>query len=304
MIFRFLPVLMVCVVGCKEQRSTPPIPEPVAGQAAPEAKASSPVAPSASGQKLREIHWTEELLHSEIRHYNPGYRGTGKFAIENGTPGIVELAGEAVENLKFLEGVAVMGLDLSDTPVADLSSLKGLPLREVMLERTKVTDLSPLKGAKIEKLYLSGTPVGDVSALEGMPLSELNAVGTKIADIGPLAKCPLQMLWLTEAPVEDISALRTMPLVSVTLHKTRVKDLTPLSGTGLKRLHIGETNVTDLSPLAGMGLTRLVFTPGKIQAGLDAVKALPALAEIGSRFDDEAKDLVPPVTFWAGLQSK
>ena len=89
-----------------------------------------------------------------------------------------------------------------------------------------------------------------------------------------------------------------VPLVSVTLHRTRVKDLSPFSGTALQRLHIGETPVEDLSPLRGMALTRLVFTPANIKKGMDAARELP-LQEIGTRFDDEAKDLAPPSAFWA-----
>jgi hypothetical protein len=126
---------------------------------------------------------------------------------------------------------------------------------------------------------------------------ELNAVGCPIGDISGIAKCPIQMLWLTDCPVADISALKTVPLVSVTLHRTKVKDLTPLSGTGLQRLHIAETPVTDLSPLKGMKLTRLVFTPANITAGIEVAKALP-LQEIGTRFDDGGKDLMPPASFW------
>ena len=105
------------------------------------------------------------------------------------------------------------------------------------------------------------------------------------------------MLWLTDCPVENISALKTVPLVSVTLHRTKVKDLSPLTGTALQRLHIAETPVTDLSPLKGMQLTRLVFTPANITAGIEVAKSLP-LQEIGTRFDDGAKDLQPPASFW------
>ena len=87
-------------------------------------------------------------------------------------------------------------------------------------------------------------------------------------------------------------------LVSLTLHRTKVKDLRPLSGTALQRLHIAETPVDDLTPLKGMNLTRLVFTPTTIKTGMDVARALP-VQEIGTRFDDEGKDLQPPDAFWA-----
>ena len=46
-----------------------------------------------------------------------------------------------------------------------------------------------------------------------------------------------------------------------------------------------------------MQLTRLVFTPANITAGIEVAKTLP-LQEIGTRFDDGAKDLQPPASFW------
>jgi hypothetical protein len=131
-----------------------------------------------------------------------------------------------------------------------------------------------------------------------MPLVEFNAVDSKIADISPLAKSPITMMWLTNCPVESITALHTIPLVSVTLKGTKVKDLSPLSGTQLQRLHIAETPVEDLSPLKGVPLTRLVFTPANIKQGLDVAKAIP-LAQIGTRFEEDGNDLLPPAQFWA-----
>jgi hypothetical protein len=125
-------------------------------------------------------------------------------------------------------------------------------------------------------------------------------VDTKVSDITPLSKSPIQMLWLTGTPVKDITPLKSVPLVSLTLHRTQVTDLSPLSGTNLERLHIAETPVTDLTPLKGMPLTRLVFTPARIQKGMDVARALP-VTEIGTKFDDEGRDLAPPEVFWSQL---
>jgi Leucine-rich repeat (LRR) protein len=129
---------------------------------------------------------------------------------------------------------------------------------------------------------------------------EVNIVDTKVSDLAPLSKSPIQMLWLTGTPVESIAPLKGVPLVSLTLHNTRVIDLSPLSGSALQRLHIGETSVTDLTPLKGMSLTRLVFSPVNIKTGLDVARSLP-LQEIGTKFDEESKDLMPPAAFWAQL---
>ncbi len=283
-------VLAACEKKQEEPADQPAVPAPVA--------TTTPPPPPVPAMKVRQIRWTEELLHTEIKHYNPAYEGGAQLSIENGVPMAVVLAGQKVDNLRAFEGIPLQALDLSDTGVADLSPLRGLPLRQLMLERTKVSDLGPLKGMRLEMLYASGTPVEDLSPLRGMPLTEVNLVGTKVKDLSGLSESPISMLWLTDCPVEDVTPLRTVPLVSVTLHRTKVRDLSPFSGTALQRLHIGETPVEDLTPLRGLSLTRLVFTPGNIKNGMEVARELP-LQEIGTRFDDEAKDLAPPSVFWA-----
>ena len=84
------------------------------------------------------------------------------------------------------------------------------------------------------------------------------------------------------------------PLVSLTLERTNVSDLTPLKGTKLQRLHIGESKVTDLTPLQGLPLTRLIFTPKKIKKGIESVRGIQTLREIGPSL----KAKMPPMMFW------
>ncbi len=251
-----------------------------------------------------KTRWTEPLLHTEIKRHNPAYEGAGQFNLDDGQVVAVVVKEAKVTNLAFLEKLRdVQALDLSSNAITDLSPLKGLKLMELYLEDTQVQDLAALRGMPLQKLYLSHSPVRDISALAGMQLDEFNAVETKIADLTPLAQSTIRMFWLTGSPVESITALRTVRMESLTLHRTKVKDLSPLSGTALKRLHIGDTPVEDLTPLKNMpALTRLVFTPANIKAGLDAAKALP-LQEIGTRFDDQAKDLAPPDIFWRNLEA-
>ncbi len=287
-------VALIILASCGESEragiTAPPV-APVPTSAV-SAELSVPVA------SYRNVVWTEELLHAEIKRFNPSYEGGGQFSIENGIPVGVLLAGQRIESLKSLAGIPIQGLDISDTAVADLSPLENLPLRQLMLERTKVTSLAPLKGMKLESIYATGAPIDDISALLGMPLKEVNLVGTRVKRLDALAQSPISMLWLTDCPVEDISPLRGVPLVSLTLHRTLIKDLSPLSGSPLQRLHIAETPVTDLNPLKGLSLTRLVFTPQRITSGLDVARELP-LSEIGTQFDDQSKDLQPPSAFWA-----
>ena len=292
-LFLFPLSLSLLLTQCGDKAKKPAAaPKPVV-----EKSAVTPAASAPAKEEPKKVYWTPEMMHTEIKFHNPGYAGNGQFNIEGGKVIALSLRGAKIENVKFLEHIEPLALDLSETPITDLRPMQGKKLVELYLEDTKVRDLSPIRGMPLEKLYLSRTPVENLAALENMPLVELNAVGCPIGDISGIAKCPIQMLWLTDCPVADISALKTVPLVSVTLHRTKVKDLTPLSGTGLQRLHIAETPVTDLSPLKSMKLTRLVFTPANISAGIEVAKALP-LQEIGTRFDDGGKDLMPPASFW------
>jgi internalin A len=283
-------------VSCGESEAPAPVTPPLVATA-PETPSTPPIT------DLRRVALTDDLLHAEIKRFNPAYEGGGQFSIENGKPVAVVLAGQKVDNLRCLERLPIQALDLSDTGVGDLTPIQGLPLRQLMIERTKVSDLKPLAGMKLELFYASGAPVADLTPLRGMPLGEVNIVGSKVTSLAGLEQSPVAMLWLTDCPVEDISALKGVPLVSLTLHKTKVKDLSPLSGSSLRRLHIAETPVTDLSPLKGLALTRLVFTPNNIKIGMEIAKELP-LQEIGTRFDDAGNDLQPPAAYWANQPTK
>lgn len=294
-----LLLLVLALTHCGKKEEAPQ----ATAKAEPSTNAPAPatVTPTpAPAPAKAKFAWTEELMHKEIKFYNPEYDGTGQFRIEGGEPLAVGLDGAKVSNLKFLEGRSkLMALYLSDTQVTDLASLKGLPLSELYIERTKVRDLLPLRGMPLTKLYLTGTPVQDLGPLEGMPLTDFNAKDTPVTDLSPLRKSPLSMVWLNGCPVVNIAPLKGLPLKSLTLHLTRVVDLAPLSGSSLERLHIGETPVEDLTPLQGLRLSRLVFNPERIKKGLEVAKTLP-LREIGTKFAEEGNDLKPPAEFWAG----
>ena len=300
--FLFFAATGLLLVSCGggstgEPEKTPPGEE--AGKATETDRAGTAPPPAVAAPAVPQV-WSEVKLHEAIRSANAGYSGNGQFQIdENGQPRAIALDNCGVTDLSPLKGMPLMMLALQNCAVPDIEALKGMPLVELYLENTAVKDLSPLEGmATLKKLYLSGTIVSDLSPLRGLPIIEMNLVNTRVSDLSGLEGMPLSMLWLTDSPVEDISPLKASPLVSLTLHRTPVMDLSPLSGTQLQRLHIGETPVTDLSPLKGMGLTRLVFDPDRIEKGMDAVKQIPSMQQIGTKFEDGANDLKPPAVFW------
>ena len=169
----------------------------------------------------------------------------------------------------------------------------------IFLENTRVENLKDLSEAKLVELRLNNSPIQSLKGLEGQPLENLYAVGTGITEVSALRSSNLRQLWLSESPVSDVSGLSGLPLVSLTLHRTLVEDVLFVRQLPvLQRLHIGETLVEDLTPLAGVNLTRLVFTPSRIKRGMNVVRSLYGLREIGTVFDDSGRDLTSPEQFW------
>lgn len=280
------------LTGCGKDGAPAPEPSVADEKTEPVEKPEAPAQP---------VFWGEVSLHKALRDANPAYTGNGQFQInEQGQPEAIGLADCGVSSLEPLRGMPLKALDLKGCPVSDISPVAGMPLENLFLENTNVEDLSPLKGnTTLTELYLSATNVEDISPLKGLPIQQLNLVGCRVTDLTPLAGMPLQMLWLTDLPVTDISPLAQTPVISLTLHRSKVEDLTPLARTRLERLHIGETPVKDLTPLAGLPLTRLIFTPANIEKGIDAVRGMPSIREIGSAFEDGRDTRLAPTDFWA-----
>ena len=236
---------------------------------------------------------------------NPDYRGQGRFHEDKGVIVAAELPNCGLRDLSPLKGLQLQGLDLSGNPVRELRHLKGMPLRNLFLENTKVENLRDLSDAKLVELRLNNSPVLSLKGLEGQPLENLYAVGTRITEVSSLRSSNLRQLWLSESPVSDVSGLSGLPLISLTLHRTLVEDVLFVRQLPvLQRLHIGETLVEDLTPLAGVNLTRLVFTPSRIKRGMNVVRSLYGLREIGTVFDDGGRDLTSPEAFWSKYSSK
>ncbi len=270
----------------------------VAEKAEEEAKPAEAKAATVEKTETPKV-WTELALHKALRAANPGYSGNGEFRIDGGRVVAMRLSQCGITSIEPLRGMPLMMIDLQACPITDISALKGMPMVELFLDSTGVEDLSPLVGMEnLQKLYIDKSNVKDLTPLKGLPIQELNMVGTRISDISALKGMPLKMLWLTDLPVKDISALAGSPLVSVTLHRTKVEDVSPLAKTQIQRIHIGGTPVTDLSSLANLPLTRLVFDPAKITKGIDGIRGITTMTQIGTKFEQDLNTLLPPTQFW------
>jgi internalin A len=279
-------LLLALMLGCGERDG---------GEEASHGTDSIPRPPAPKQAARVALDWTPERVDRALLETNPDYQGEGLCQIQEGRVVALQLSGTTITDLSALKEMGVRVLDLRGMAIADLEQLRGLDLSELYLEETDVRDLTPLVGMRLRQVYLSNTYVTDLTPLEGMPLEQLNLVGTDVEDLKPLEGMPLAFLWLNETPVSDVSPLAGCPrLMSLTLHRTQVSDLSPLSDLGLKRLHIGETPVTDLTPLRGLALTRLIFTPSRIQKGLEIVREMESLEELGTTFENR----MPPEVFW------
>lgn len=311
-------------VGCAERRSSPtdPLDSAADRQAAQtDAAASAPagasdasgaagsadtaesepaataeVDPDADRSDSESPITTPQQLVAAIRTKNPGFQDQN-MGMQPVSAELLQVAinDPAVKDISPLRRQRIAILDLRGCDVTDLGPLEDMPIVELYLEENKrLSDLSPLRGMPLQKLYVSNTAVENLGPLRGAPLIELNAVGARIKDLAPLSGCPLQMLWLSGCPVVEIAPLQKTPLVSLTLENTPVADIGPLAGHPLQRLHIGRTQVSDLSPVARMQLSRLIFTPSRIEKGLEAARNSASISEIG--VDLESR--MSPAEFW------
>ena len=294
--------------GCGEETEKRSGEQPVARPIASAPSSETGSGPSSEGEAEADESepppiTTEEELRAALKEKNPQFDGEVYVQTNGGRIAVVGLGDPAIEDVSPLAGLPLERLELMGCPTSDISPLKGMPLRVLGLEQTAVRDISALKGMPLVVLSLSHTRVDDISPLAGAPLEELYLVRTKVTDLSPLAGMKhLRSLWLNDSPASDITPLATVPLVSLTLAGTKVSDLSPLKGLPLRRLHIARSEVTDLAPLGWLQLDRLVFTPGKIEAGIEHARNMRALREIGTAFGEESEgrqsDIGPPEVFW------
>ncbi|MEX0701265.1 MAG: hypothetical protein WD069_04145 [Planctomycetales bacterium] len=194
----------------------------------------------------------------------PGHAELRKALGENGMAAIAS------------DGGRITVVSLRDAGIRDIRPLAGLPLVALDLTGLPVADLAPLEGMPLEELFLNDTPVADLSPLAGMRLRRLELRNTRVTDIRPLAGMPLASLDLSGTPLADIEAAKTF--------------------RGLERLNIADTEIADLAPLTGLSLKELIFTPSRIERGLEAIRGMGSLEVLDVR-RREGQQLAP-ADFW------
>ena len=93
---------------------------------------------------------------------------------------------------------------------------------------------------------------------------------------------PLETLTLGKTSVSDLSTLKGLQLKTLAINECdKICDLAPLQGMPLEDLTINGTKVSNLMPLQGMKLRALSFTPKTITKGLEVIRGMDTLREIG-----------------------
>jgi Leucine-rich repeat (LRR) protein len=98
------------------------------------------------------------------------------------------------------------------------------------------------------------------------------------------------------SPVRALAGLKVLHVTGSGRGKGKLADLSSLKGMPLSSIELNDTQVSDLSPLKGMNLTMVLFTPKNITEGLDVIRQMKSLTNIGIGWGD--KDQFPPDEFW------
>ena len=237
----------------------------------------------------------------------------------------LELDGcSSMTSLKGVEGMPLTELALSYCRLlkGDLSALAGMKLTQLKMDNcSSLTSLKGIEGMPLASLKLQECTSlqGDLSVLKGMKLTELNLrFSFGLTGLEGIEGMPLTRLDLTDHSSlrGDLSALKGMKLVELILNNcsgltslkgiegmpltklqcvdTSFSDLRRLKGMQLTLLYINRTKVTDLSPLQGMELETICFTPKGVTKGIQIVRGMASVQQIGIKVDD----LMPPEEFW------
>jgi serine/threonine protein kinase/Leucine-rich repeat (LRR) protein len=250
-----------------------------------------------------------DAVSKKLSEMNPGFEGklSAPWPMDESRPPVVEdgavvelkIVGDKLRDLSPIRALSELRqLDCfprrNSGERLDLSPLHGMKIRTLTCNR-RDPDLSTVKGLSLSSFACIGNTITDLTPLSGVPLKYLTVSGNwEIKSLEPLKGMPLTGLACDNSLVADLSPLRGMQLTYLVCHVTKVADLSPLKGMPLEELTCEQTPVKDLSPLAGMKLKRLSFTPNPELKGLEAIRQMDSLVEIGTA----QYKLMPSNQFW------
>jgi hypothetical protein len=248
-----------------------------------------------------------EAVNKKLMELNPGFNGkiskpwdeSSSPVVQDGNVVELQIFPDKVADLSPIRALSELRLlhcwSRQDTgQPLDLSALNGMKIRALGCFGLHL-DFSTVKGLPLSELGFIGGGNTDLTPISGMPLKSLTVSGNwELKSLEPLKGMPLTSLSCNDTQVADLSPLSGMPITSLACQVTQVADLSPLKGMPLEVLWCDRTLVTDLSPLAGMKLKKLTFTPNPEMKGLQAIRQMNSLVEIGTENDK----IIPSNEFW------
>ena len=220
-----------------------------------------------------------------------------------------------------LKGMPLTYLNCAYTRVSDLNPLKGMPLQKLNLRDLKgVADLTPLEGMPLTSLNLDGcSHLTSLKGIEGMKLTDLilnschslaslrGIEGMKLTSLR-LYNCSsltnlkgIEGMKLTSLSLEGCSSLTSlrgiegMPLTDLNLSKcSSLTSLKGIEGMPLTTFRFEGSGVTDLTPMTGMTIKALTFQPKNITKGIEIIRGMKNIREIGTIWNH----LMKPDEFW------
>jgi serine/threonine protein kinase len=205
-----------------------------------------------------------------------------------------------IAELAPLKGMRLTSLSLAGTGVSDLAPLKGMPLEALVLTNSKVFDAKPLQGLQLHSLAIDSTPIADLTALLGLPLTSLDISNTKVTHLAGLAGMPLERLSLNRTQVKDLAPLKGMRLTMLQLDRVPVSELKPILNMPLTWLVLSGTDIRDVSALKDLPLEHLVLPKRSGVKGVEALKDVRSLREIGYDADGRGQ---APAAFWKTFEA-
>lgn len=224
------------------------------------------------------------------------YHGGVGLSVDSGAP----------IDLKPFAGIPFRAAHIED-PVSDLTHLRGMPLQLLVVRDLRAGDLAPLAGMPLAELFVGSAPtVTSLAPLKGMPLTALTLMNTLLVDLSPLAGMPLTRFAIFSSVLADLSPVASLRLHSLSVACPKVLSLEPLAAmTSLEELRLWDSSVSDVTPLKRLPLTELVFEPGKIRHGMDALRTMATLRSISAvatKSTDPAESsggpCLKPAEFW------
>jgi Leucine-rich repeat (LRR) protein len=239
-------------------------------------------------QQLQEVS-------KKLRELNNGFDGKisgqwgGPPEIENG---VVRGIGFVTDNVSDISPVlALSGLrnlgctGWNESSLSDLRPLQGMQLVSLDIQGNQIEDLAPLAGMRLQNLLCFGNPhksygkpIKSLAPLKGMPLTNLSITSLEDGDLSPLEGMPMVSLVVTNVEIKNISVLRGMPLQVLSIvdcQITQDPDYSVLKDMPLKQLRF------DFSPERDTELLRSIKT-------LETINGKPA-AEFWKEVEEQQK---------------